>query len=87
MKKLAALLMFCVPLVANAQSKDKEEGCRQAIEVMLNEIRSAPANTPRDKQDKEKMLVKVESRVKEMRAARKTECEIWTEVGGLLARS
>ena len=87
MKQLAAILAFCIPLIAYAQPKDKEAGCKQAIEAMLGEIRSAPANTARDKQDKEKMLAKVESRVKEMRAARKTECEIWTEVGGLLARS
>jgi hypothetical protein len=85
MKNFAAILFLCVPLIGFAQPKDKEEGCKQAIAAMLSEIRSSPANTPREKQDKEKILSKVESRVKEMRAARKTECEIWTEVGGILA--
>lgn len=88
MKTLFALLLS-VPLLAQAQAKDdksKEAGCKQAVDMAVAQVRTLPTSTPRDKEDKEKLQAMVENKVKDMRAAKKPECEIWGEVNRIAVK-
>ena len=87
MKTLFALLLS-VPLLAQAQAKDdksKEAGCKQAVDMAVAQVRNLPT-TPSDKADKEKLQATVENKVKDMRAAKKSECEIWGEVNRIAVK-
>ena len=86
--KIAAAFLLCLPLLAHAQFKEdkkKEAGCKMAVDMALVEVRNLPT-TPRDKADKERLQAAVEGKVKEMRDAKRPECEIWGEVNRIAVR-
>ena len=81
MKRFGALIL-ALPLCGVAFAAPEQEArCRQAVEAARQQLRDAPAATDRDKDDKRKLLERLESMVGEKRAQRAPECDIWTEVG------
>jgi len=62
-----------------------ESRCRQAIESMLQIMRSTPVNTPADEKRSGELISKVEKMLHTNRLNNMSECSSWSEFGRILA--
>lgn len=62
-----------------------EPRCRQAIESMLQIMRSTPVNTPADEKRVGELILNVETMLHSNRLNNMSECRSWSEFGRMLA--
>ncbi len=65
--------------------QEYESRCKQAIESMLQTMRSTPVNTARDEERVRELISKVEKMLGNNRMNNVSECRSWSELGRIVA--
>ena len=77
------LCLSASPAAAREREAPKEENCRLAIEAGFEQLRRIPPDvTPRDDEDRRKLLADMEQLVETNRRAGVSECRTWTQMMG-----
>lgn len=81
---LAASLLASTQAMAQ-QKQPSEAQCRQAVDTMLQTMKSTPVEKERDKQRAQAVIERAEKAVRDNRARGASECESWAAIGRIVA--
>jgi transposase len=80
---LATILLTSTPAMAQ-QKQPTEAQCREAVNTMMQMMKSPPVEKEKDRQRAKEVIERAEKIVRDNRARGASECESWAAIGKIV---